>query len=593
MGGNRTRLTGYSALFYITQGRFVLNKYDWQEKNIDDDLAVEIANELHLPRAAARFLVSRGIGDLEDIARYLKPSEADAGDPFAFDNMREAVSMVEKAAGTNKTLMIHGDYDVDGISGTALMYHYLRDVFEKVYRFLPDRRKDGYGLAERAVDWAIENGVGLMIAVDCGTSDAELIARLENNGVDVIVCDHHEFPADGKTAGVMLNPVRPGESYPHKSLCGAGVAFKLAEALHKSGVGGDRTPESQMDLLALATVGDVMPLVGENRYYVRAGLELMNASPRPGLDAIKSYSRIGSNRITAGHISFVFAPRLNAPGRVAVPKPALEILCATKKDEARQLASKLEYDNEKRRGLTDTVRDDAFDRIREMGDHHDRGGFVLAGEHWDEGVLGIAAARVAEEFGRPAVLLSVQGELAKGSGRSVRGVDLKKHIDRLQEYFVRFGGHSQAVGLTMKSDRIENFAHDLSESLKEDVDTEAKIRPLEIDVTIDMEECTLDLVTFLSHCEPFGIGNKDPVWKISDVQVLRETTYVGENHLKLFFQDMRGNRGDAIAFGWDRPETPDDLHNRAVDIAVIIKRGYYRQREYLELRLVDIRSHVS
>jgi len=550
-----------------------------------------IKKEYRFPSAGARFLVSRGVTSAEDIRKYLAPSSADVGDPFAFEHMEEAVAAVKRAADQGRSVLVHGDYDVDGISGTALLYQYLRGLFETVYRFLPDRRRDGYGLSERAVDWALAEGVGLVVTVDCGTSDGVLIERLRSQGIDVVVCDHHDFPDEGAAEGIVLNPKRGGETYPHRDLCGTGVAFKFVEALHARGVRGNTAPESLVDLLALATVGDMMPLTGENRYFVRTGLELINTSPRPGLEAIKSYSRIGSKPVTAGHISFVFGPRLNAPGRVARPKPALEILTTANKDEARRLAGELEYDNEKRRSLTDVVRDDAFDRIREMTDRATRGGFVLAGDHWDEGVLGIAAARVAEEFGRPAILLSVNGDVAKGSGRSIRGVNLKKHVDRLQEFFVKYGGHQQAVGLTMKTARIDEFGRSLSDSLKEDVDLEATAPPLRIDGTINLEECSLDLLDFLSRCEPFGYGNREPVWKISDVQVMRDTTYVGDNHLKLFFQDPRGNPGNAIAFGWDRPETPDDLVNRSVDVAVRIKKGHYMGNDYPDLQLVDLRSH--
>ncbi|MGD8413236.1 MAG: single-stranded-DNA-specific exonuclease RecJ [Candidatus Latescibacterota bacterium] len=573
-------------------GSQLLNKFDWHENpHLDHALAESITNQFRIPSAGARFLVSRGLSSAEQIARYLAPSEADAGDPFAFANMEAAVSAVERAAEQGRSVLVHGDYDVDGISGTALLYQYLSGIFETVYRFLPDRRRDGYGLSERAVDWALAEGVGLVVTVDCGVSDGELVERLRSKGVDVIVCDHHDFPETGGAEGLVLNPKRDGETYPNSDLCGTGVAFKFVQALHKRGVRGDTSPETLVDLLALATVGDMMPLTGENRFFVKAGLELINSSPRPGLEAIKSYSRIGARPVTAGHIGFIFGPRLNAPGRVARPKPALEILTTASKDEARRLASELEYDNEKRRSLTDIVRDDAFERIKAMNDRASRGGFVLAAEHWDEGVLGIAAARVAEEFGRPAILLSVKGDLAKGSGRSVRGVNLKKHVDRLQEFFVKYGGHQQAVGLTMKSSRIEPFAMSLSDSLKEDIDLDKTAPPLVIDGAINLEECSPELLDFLSRCEPFGYGNREPVWKIADVQVMRETTYVGDNHLKLFFQDPRGNPGNAIAFGWDRPETPDDLHNRAVDVAVKIKKGHYMGNDYTELRLVDLRSH--
>jgi single-stranded-DNA-specific exonuclease len=571
-----------------------LNKYNWIDPPpIDFSQAEAMSEQLRIPEAGAKFLLSRGLSETGQIHDYLYPSADQTGDPFAFDNMSAAVELVKKAAAEGRSVLIHGDYDVDGISGTAILYMYLKGIFKDPFRFLPDRRKDGYGLANRAIDWALKEGIGLLITVDCGTSDGELIGRLEAKGVDVIVCDHHTYPTDENVRGLMLNPARPGENYPNPGLCGAGVAFKLIEALHKSGVCGETDPNSLTDLLALGTVGDVMRLEGENRYYVQAGLELMNTSPRAGLTAMKSFSRIGNNPIRAGHISFVFAPRLNAPGRVGNPKSSLEILCTDDKDEARQLAEKLERANEKRKDQTDIVQKDAFTRIRDMEDASSLGGYVLAGDHWDEGVVGIAAARVAETFGRPAILLSVQGDLAKGSGRSIRGVDLKKHVDGLQEMFIRYGGHSQAVGLTMRADKIEEFGRRLSESLKTDLDTGVTLPPLQIDAAINLEECSLDLLRFFQQCEPFGYGNKEPVWKITDLQVLNDTTFVGDGHLQLNFCDDRNNRHRAIAFGWarDRAETPDDLQNRCVDIAFKLKRNDFNGKENVDLHLVDIRSH--
>jgi single-stranded-DNA-specific exonuclease len=503
--------------------------------------------------------------------------------------MREAVDLVRGAVEARQSILVHGDYDVDGISGTAILFHYLDGLVPDVRRFVPDRRRDGYGIAERAVEWAISEAVGLFIAVDCGTSDVDLIERLEAAGVPVIVCDHHAFPPDGRYAGVMLNPGRRGESYPFGALCGAGVAYKLVEALHASGIRGKSAPETLLDLVALATVGDVAPLIGENRYYVRAGLAAMNTSPRPGVGAIKSFTRLGRRPITAGHIAFLLAPRINAPGRVSRPKPSLEILCEERRDRVMQLASQLELDNDRRKELTERVHSEAAERIRAMPGRDELGGFVLAGEQWDEGVLGIAAARVAEEFGRPAILMSLQGDVAKGSGRSIPGVNLKQQLDHFDGCFLRYGGHAQAVGLTMPSDRIEEFSRGLSERLREFV-TPGTGLPLRIDSAIDLEECTFDLLNFLSRCEPFGYGNREPVWRIREVQILRNTTIVGDGHMKLFFQDTRGNPGEAIAFGWDRPETPDDLHNRVVDLAVTIKRGEYLGNVYPELRLVDIRG---
>jgi len=385
-----------------------MNKYNWIEKpNADRDTVDALTGEFEIPAAGARLLASREMLDPKAIRDYLEPSVAHEHDPFDFEFMERAVETIAKAIEQKHGLLIHGDYDVDGISGTALLYQYLDGLFESISRFVPDRRKDGYGLAERAVEWAIAEKIGLFIAVDCGTSDVELIARLEEAGIDVIVCDHHEFPVGGKYRGVMLNPVREGERYPFRALCGTGVAYKLIEALDKRGIRGKQRPSALVDLTALATVGDVAPLVGENRYLVRAGLESMNDSPRPAIEAMRGFARVGSNPITATNIAFGFAPRINAPGRVSRPKPALEILCEERRDNALRLASVLENDNDRRKELTRVVRDEAVARIEELADRDVAGSFVLAAEGWDEGVLGIAAARVVEEFGRPALLLAI------------------------------------------------------------------------------------------------------------------------------------------------------------------------------------------
>ena len=566
-----------------------MNKYRWVLRHADDEVTHALSRALDVPAAAARVLVTRGIGDEATAREFLSPSIAHTHDPFLFDHMREAVERVRAAQARGKSVLVHGDYDVDGISGAALLFHYLNGPFGNVSRFVPDRRKDGYGVAERAVEWALAEKVGLVIAVDCGTSDAARLRRLEEAGIPVVVCDHHQFPVDGDVAGVMLNPVRPGERYPFGGLCATAVAFKLVQALDAAGFPGAQPPDALIDLVALATVADMAPLVGENRYFVRAGLERINRAPRPGLEAIRNFARLSASEINARHLSFAFAPRLNAPGRVSRPKPALEILCAQGKDRAFQLASVLEEENEKRRALTERVHEEAVTAIRALADTDARGGFVLANDGWDEGVLGIAAARVVEEFGRPAILMGASHGMFKGSGRSVPGVDLKQQLDHFQDRLVRYGGHAGAVGLTIDPAEFERFAYDFSERLREFVAPEAG-PPLSIDGILEIEECTLDLVSFLSRCEPFGSGNPEPVWMLRDVQVARETSLVGDGHLKLYFFDARGARASAIAFGWDRPETPEDLHGRALDLAVTVRRGSFQGTVYPDLRLVDLRD---
>jgi single-stranded-DNA-specific exonuclease len=566
-----------------------MNKYRWVVTAPDATAVAELQRAARVPPAGARLLAARAMTDLDAVDAFLHPVPAHAHDPFRFERMREAVAVVDAAACSGASVLVHGDYDVDGISGSALLYHYLRGIFKDVHRFVPDRRRDGYGVADRAVDWAVERKVGLFIAVDCGTSDAAKLRRLEAAGIPVIVCDHHLLPVEGDVAGVLLNPVRPGETYPFASLCGTAVAFKLTQALHASGVRGDCDPDSLLDLVALATVADMATLAGENRYLVRAGLDLINRAPRAGLDAIRTLANLSGVPVNSRHLSFVFAPRLNAPGRVSKPKPSLEILCETEKSRAFQLAGLLETDNERRRALTARVEEDALAASRGYADLSARGAFVLADEAWDEGVLGIAAARVVEQFNRPAILMSRSHDLLKGSGRSIPGVDLKHELDHFHDRLLRYGGHAGAVGLTMAPEQLERFADDFSRHLRSFISPEGGV-PLTIDAEVAIAECTIELLDFLSACEPFGAGNPQPVWMLRDVQVARETCLVGDGHLKLFFFDASGARASAIAFGWERAESPEDLHGRALDLAVTLRRHVFMGNTEVELRVVDVRA---
>ena len=566
-----------------------MNKYRWV---ITAPEQGALSTDTRIPPAGLRLFAARAMTDAAAIAAFLSPAADHAHDPFQFEHMREAVAIVDAAARSGGSLIVHGDYDVDGISGAALLYHYFNGVFKTVHRFVPDRRKDGYGVADRAVNWAIEQKVSLFIAVDCGTSDAAKLRRLENAGIPVIVCDHHLIPFEGDTAGILLNPVRPGESYPFESLCGTAVAFKLVQALHASGVRGSVDPSELLDLVALATVADMATLTGENRYFVRAGLERMNKSPRPGMEAIRTLARLSNTPINSRHLSFVFAPRLNAPGRVSRPKPSLEILCESARDKAAQLALVLESDNDHRRALTARVEDEAIAAIRGFTDLNARGAFVLANENWDEGVLGIAAARVVEQFGRPAILMSRNHDVLKGSGRSVPGVDLKEQLDFFHDRLLRYGGHAGAVGLSMVPEQLDRFADDFSQRLRPLVTPEAGM-PLRIDAALEIAECTVDLLDFLAACEPFGNGNPQPVWMLRDLEVARETCLVGDGHLKLFVRDNSGARASAIAFGWDRPQSPEDLHGKAIDIAVTLRKHVFMGNTEVEMRIVDVRASGS
>ncbi|MEE9268685.1 MAG: single-stranded-DNA-specific exonuclease RecJ [Candidatus Krumholzibacteria bacterium] len=571
------------------------SKCYWEEKPAPGDEAVQrLVRTLEIPQAGAHFLASRGMDTPEAAARYLSLDGVGFHDPFLFENMDRAVAVVRSAIDAGKRILIHGDYDVDGICGTALLYKFFHGMVPHVFRFVPDRRVDGYGIATRGVEWAIEHDIGLLIAVDCGTSDGDKVKRLEEAGVDVVICDHHEFSLDHVARGIMLNPVRQGEPYPFRGLCGAGVALKLVQALAARGIVSKKPADDLLDLAALATVGDVAPLVDENRLLVREGLALMNRGGRVGIEALKRVARLEGLAITASHIGFVLAPRLNAPGRISNPKPALQLLCAKDRVESEKLARDLEADNELRRELTEAVKVDVMKDIRHMEDREARGAFVLVGENWNEGVLGIAAARVAEDFGKPALLITTSGDVAKGSGRSVPGVHLKEQMDRCKSFLTRFGGHAQAVGFSIEPGKIDAFREEFSRNLSEATAGKPRKPTLEIDAALSLGDASMELVEFLGRCEPFGNGNRNPVWKISNVTVDSGTRRVGNGHLKILFRGADRSKAEGIYFNWEnRALAPEALHNRTVDLAVKLKKGYYKNRHHVEIQVVDIREREA
>jgi single-stranded-DNA-specific exonuclease len=295
--------------------------------------------------------------------------------------------------------------------------------------------------------------------------------------------------------------------------------------------------------------------------------------------------------LTASHIGFNLAPRLNAAGRLASPKPALEILCETDRSRSARLAAGLEQQNEQRRRLTDRVTEDAINEVMGMKDWQRRGGFVLAGKDWDEGVLGIAASRVVEDFGRPALLISLAGETAKGSGRSIPGVHLKEQLDRCSRHLQRFGGHAAAVGFSLDPAQVDDFRTHLTRCLDEATANMPKQPQLSIDADLTLEECSLELLDFLARCEPFGHGNRTPVWMIPRVTVLPDTRIVGKGHLKLHFQDESGHVSQGILFNWGtRGVDAPELHGKVIDMAVRLKKGYYLERYYADIHLADLRE---
>jgi single-stranded-DNA-specific exonuclease len=490
--------------------------------------AEALASGLDLPVTAAQVLVRRGLGDPVAANAFLCVGAGDLVDPMQLDGCAGAARRILEAIDGAEKIVVHGDYDADGICGTALLTRGLRQLGAVVQPFVPDRARDGYGVSLRLIEHAAERGVTLLITVDTGSTAPEL-ARAAELGLDVIVCDHHRF--DEPPAGVrwFLNPLRPDSGYPHEGLCGAAVAQKLLQTTFQL-AGRDERPG--LDLAAIATAADQVPLNAENRAIVRLGLGEIERTASPGLKALVDVCRIDSQRLDAGDILFQIAPRINAAGRVGSARTALDLLLATGAAEAQRLAHDLDDLNRRRRDIDAVVTEQALEAARVEVAASDPATLVLWSEEWHRGVVGISAAKVVEAFGRPAMLFACEGDLAVGSARSVPGVDIKAALDACAALMQRFGGHAAAAGATLGTAQLPALATQLAAAVERLV-----VEPVPtqhyVDAVLQPGELDPRLAGFLYSLGPFGTGNRAPVFAATAAVPAAPPHPIKDQHLRL------------------------------------------------------------
>ncbi len=465
-----------------------------------------------IPRPAVAVLWNRGVRTRRDAEKFLNPGLEDLEDPFTLPDMDAAVSRIRRAIDTGEMILTYGDYDVDGLTAVALWTRVLRRLNGRVITGLPNRMKDGYGLSLRAVETARERGASLLIASDCGTSDHQAIRKAAGLGLDVIVIDHHTPGPVLPQAFAVVNPKRPDSRYPFPDLPAVGVAFKALQALvDHAGMAGDALfLESHMDLVALGAVADTAPLVGENRLFVLAGLRVLRENPRPGILALLERAGLTPENLDTSNLAYHLAPRLNASGRLGEPARTLDLLMAEDPSEARCIAEAVEEDNRLRRALHERVLAGALGQITpEPSGGEDP--IICASADWHPGVLGIAASRLAERFGRPALLISLRGRVARGSARTPPGIDLLEWIGHAGDILSAYGGHPQAVGLSLPP---ESYAQLRSCLLRHSgsLPRPAAADVIEVDGVLDPSSCGLPLARWLGRLAPFGRGNPEPLF---------------------------------------------------------------------------------
>jgi single-stranded-DNA-specific exonuclease len=564
----------------------------WNHLPCNDEQATALAAALGVHPVIARLLCLRGLADPDRARRFLHPAIEHLHDPFELADMGRAVERLERAVAQRERIAIHGDYDVDGITSTVILRRALELLGGEVVHFIPERLRDGYGLQPAAIDRLHADGVSLVVSVDCGIRSSEAAARARQLGLDLIVTDHHEPEGTLPDALAVINPKRRDCTYPDKHLAGVGVALKLVQALCTR-AGKERWLPAFVKIAAIGTLADVVPLVGENRVIARLGLASLSAGPHTiGLRALLDASGLSGKTIDSYHVAFILAPRVNAAGRMSTPDIATRLLLATGDamgDEARGLAQQLNEENLKRQAeeadLVAMARK-AIETDPAVGAHNV---LVVGGDGWHRGVIGIAASKLVDAYHKPTVVLSVDGDVAHGSCRSIPDFDMLAALERCADLFVRFGGHKQAAGLTMEAARVPEFRARINAHADEVLEPD-QLRPrLRIDGPLTLRSITHDLMRDLDALEPFGLANPRPVFHASGVEIVDGPRTLKERHLKMTFS-QEGRRFRAIA--WRAAERADFLtRNRAgVNLAFSLERNEFQGETYLELNVADVKG---
>ena len=559
---------------------------------VDETAASALAAALNLPVAMGRILVARGTTDPEQAKRLLRPLLDHLKAPSLLMDLDRAVDRIRFAIHREEVIFVHGDYDVDGVCAAALLTRWIRRLGGSVVPFVPHRLRDGYDLSSSGIDRAVAAGAGLLVTVDCGIVAHDAVAEAIRAGLDVIVTDHHTPGADLPAAHAVVNPNRPDDTSDSGTLCGAADAFKLCQGLaERAGIAFEELVPD-LDLVALATVADLVPLRDENRVLTRFGLRAIGQTTKVGLRALLEVCGLQGQTPDAGQLGFQLAPRINAVGRMGDANDALQLLLTDDPAEARRLAAHLDALNTQRKEEDQRTLDAAFDQLAESFDPLTDFGVVLAGEGWHPGVIGIVASRVVERIHRPVVMVALDGEKkARGSARSIPGFDLYQAVAANREHLGRFGGHKQAAGMDLDPGALSEFREGFNRACRAELEGQELIPRFRSDLDLGPAEATLDLADMAEYLGPHGMGNPRPVMVARAVTVAAARE-VGKGHLKVELAEGDA-RCEGIGFGLVERMDPTALVGTRVDVLFRLKVNEYRGRRSPQMMLVDLRPAGS
>ena len=566
-------------------------KYNWELKSSDLRQVEKLAQEADLPLAISAVLYNRNFTTPQAISDFFNPNIDDLYNPFLLKDMDKAVDRIQKALINKEKVMIYGDYDVDGTTATSLLYLFLHEIGLNAFYYIPDREKEGYGLSKNGVDVALQQQVQLIITCDCGINAFEEISYANSQGIDLIVTDHHE-PAEAlPQAYAILNPKRGDDTYPFKELCGAGVAFKMLQAFSMSNNIPLEKLYRHLDLVAIGTAADIVPILDENRILVSKGLEYLTTTNKVGVNSLLKTAGFTNKMLNVVNIVFGLAPRLNAAGRLGEATRAVKLLTSFDQDEAQQLASLLDQENRTRQNIEKDTIDQAILQLNAIHNIKKDKIFVLSSPDWHQGVIGIVASKLKEMYNRPVVMISFQNGCGKGSARSIPDFDLYKAFTACADLLDNYGGHKMAAGLTISNVKLPAFRDRIMDLANQQITDEMLNPSLQIECEIQFSEINSRTMEYLHKIAPFGPGNMRPIFVGRNLSVTGLPRIVGENHLKF---KVSQNKMVIKAIGWKLGNYYDLLiSNRPLDMAFVIEENEWNGKIDIQLNIKDIRYSDS
>ena len=562
---------------------------EWIYKTVDEDCVSQVSETFKLPLTIARVMSIRGINSRNDSKEFFYPDIHQLHNPFLMVDMDKAVERILSAISDNKSILVFGDYDVDGTTSAAFLTLFFRSINVDVHYYIPSREKEGYGVSNQGIDYAKYIGADILITCDCGINAFEKVEYANEKGLDVIITDHHKPGKTLPNAFAIVNPNRFDCTYPFKGLCGASVVFKLALGICEKGGYDPKHVWINSDVVTLGIAADLVPIQDENRIIVHHGIQQMNKKTNLGITALQKTGGLLGKDITVGRLVFWMAPKINAAGRLGDASRAVKLLTTQNPVLAKKIAEELEQENNRRKDITLKITNDALYMVKSNCDLENENAIVLGHKNWHPGVIGIVASRIKEEFARPAIIISLDDAESRGSCRSIRGFDMVDALGECKNYLTGFGGHPIAAGLSMKSSDFDSFKQEFIKVANEKISTDDLIPTIYVDSKLNLEDVNDRMIKFLHSMEPYGPGNMRPVFVSSNLSIDGIPKLLGRDQNTLKFS-VKQNKTPIESIGFNMAEHYEKLiQNSPIDIAYVIGENDWNGRKYIQLELKDIK----